>query len=275
MPRSAKNRLRVSGGRSTACRRPTWSSTSFTSSSTRARPSMSCGGRNSSGPATTTTAVQHGGFGAHAHPCPRAWRESGPGRDRCGRQSGIAPPRAAAARLAEGDLRLLRRAGRRRWPPPRNARHTPRIQEGIASAASSKSSAAASAARRCSAYRCSSSGGRRPTPATLRRRITCTRRAALLLLVRELWKDLFVSSNGFNTCDNRPPNPSASKNDVGIVWSIGWSYSRGALATLARREARDSFHGKRSTRPVVNSACHTTPAWNATRHERQARRRRR
>ena len=41
---------------------------------------------------------------------------------------------------------------------------------------------------------------------------------------RELWKDLFVSLNGFNTHDNRPPNPSASKNDVGIFWSIGWSY---------------------------------------------------
>jgi len=41
---------------------------------------------------------------------------------------------------------------------------------------------------------------------------------------RELFKDLFVSLNGFNTYDSRPPNPTASNNDVGIVWSIGWSY---------------------------------------------------
>jgi hypothetical protein len=41
---------------------------------------------------------------------------------------------------------------------------------------------------------------------------------------RELVKDLFVSLNGFNTFDSRPPNPSSARNDVGIVWSIGWSY---------------------------------------------------
>jgi hypothetical protein len=41
---------------------------------------------------------------------------------------------------------------------------------------------------------------------------------------RELLKDLFVSLNGFNTYDSRPPNPAAANNDVGIVWSIGWSY---------------------------------------------------
>jgi hypothetical protein len=41
---------------------------------------------------------------------------------------------------------------------------------------------------------------------------------------RELWKDLFVSLNGFNSYDNRPPNSAAANNDVGIVWSIGWSY---------------------------------------------------
>jgi uncharacterized protein DUF481 len=41
---------------------------------------------------------------------------------------------------------------------------------------------------------------------------------------RELWKDFFVSVNGYNTYDNRPPNPTADRNDVGIVWSIGWSY---------------------------------------------------
>ena len=41
---------------------------------------------------------------------------------------------------------------------------------------------------------------------------------------RELWKDLFVSLNFYNTYDNRPPNPTANTNDVGIVLSIGWSY---------------------------------------------------
>jgi len=41
---------------------------------------------------------------------------------------------------------------------------------------------------------------------------------------RELWKDLFVSVSLFNTYDNRPPNPSANNNDVGIVTSIGWTY---------------------------------------------------
>jgi hypothetical protein len=41
---------------------------------------------------------------------------------------------------------------------------------------------------------------------------------------RELWKDLFVSLSFFNTYDNRPPNPAASNNDIGIVTSIGWTY---------------------------------------------------
>lgn len=41
---------------------------------------------------------------------------------------------------------------------------------------------------------------------------------------RELWKDLFVSLSLYNTYDNRPPNPSANTNDVGIVTSIGWTY---------------------------------------------------
>jgi Protein of unknown function, DUF481 len=41
---------------------------------------------------------------------------------------------------------------------------------------------------------------------------------------REFWKDLFVSVNLFNSYDNRPPNPAADTNDVGIVLSIGWSY---------------------------------------------------
>jgi hypothetical protein len=41
---------------------------------------------------------------------------------------------------------------------------------------------------------------------------------------RELWKDFFVSLNGYNSYDNRPPNPTADTNDVGVVISIGWSY---------------------------------------------------
>ena len=41
---------------------------------------------------------------------------------------------------------------------------------------------------------------------------------------RELWKDFFASLSGYNTYDNRPPNPAADTNDVGVVLSIGWSY---------------------------------------------------
>ena len=41
---------------------------------------------------------------------------------------------------------------------------------------------------------------------------------------REFWKDLFLALNLYNTYDNRPPNPSADTNDVGVVMSIGWSY---------------------------------------------------
>jgi hypothetical protein len=42
---------------------------------------------------------------------------------------------------------------------------------------------------------------------------------------RELFfKDFFVAVNGFNSYDSRPPNPEAANNDVGLVWSIGWSY---------------------------------------------------
>lgn len=41
---------------------------------------------------------------------------------------------------------------------------------------------------------------------------------------RELWKDLFVSLNLYNTFDSRPPNPAADTNDVGLVASVGWSY---------------------------------------------------
>jgi hypothetical protein len=41
---------------------------------------------------------------------------------------------------------------------------------------------------------------------------------------REFLKDLFVALNFYNTYDNRPPNPAADTNDVGIVLSIGWTY---------------------------------------------------
>ena len=41
---------------------------------------------------------------------------------------------------------------------------------------------------------------------------------------RELWKDFFASFTFYNTFDSRPPNPSADQNDVGFVFSLGWSY---------------------------------------------------
>jgi hypothetical protein len=41
---------------------------------------------------------------------------------------------------------------------------------------------------------------------------------------REFFKDLFVGLSLYNTYDNRPPNPTANTNDVGVVLSIGWSY---------------------------------------------------
>ena len=41
---------------------------------------------------------------------------------------------------------------------------------------------------------------------------------------REFWKDLFLSLNFYDSFDSRPPNPAFDSNDVGIVFSIGWSY---------------------------------------------------
>ena len=41
---------------------------------------------------------------------------------------------------------------------------------------------------------------------------------------RELLKDLFVSASVFYTLDTRPPNPDADTYDVGVLWSIGWTY---------------------------------------------------
>ena len=41
---------------------------------------------------------------------------------------------------------------------------------------------------------------------------------------REIWKDVFISLNFFDTFDSRPPTTSANANDVGIVLSFGWTY---------------------------------------------------
>jgi hypothetical protein len=41
---------------------------------------------------------------------------------------------------------------------------------------------------------------------------------------RELWKDVILSVNVFDTFDSDPPTVSADKNDVGVVFSFGFSY---------------------------------------------------
>src|SRR5688572_16211697 len=41
---------------------------------------------------------------------------------------------------------------------------------------------------------------------------------------REIWSDFFVSVNFYDTFDSEPPNPDSNSNDVGVVWSIGWTY---------------------------------------------------
>jgi len=41
---------------------------------------------------------------------------------------------------------------------------------------------------------------------------------------QELLKDLFVALTLYNSYDNRPPNATADRNDVGVVASIGWTY---------------------------------------------------
>jgi len=43
---------------------------------------------------------------------------------------------------------------------------------------------------------------------------------------REFFKDLFLSLSVFYTLDTRPPNPDADTYDVGVLWSIGWTYGR-------------------------------------------------
>jgi uncharacterized protein DUF481 len=41
---------------------------------------------------------------------------------------------------------------------------------------------------------------------------------------REIFKDFFVALTVYHTYDNRPPNPTADRNDVGVVASFGWTY---------------------------------------------------
>jgi hypothetical protein len=41
---------------------------------------------------------------------------------------------------------------------------------------------------------------------------------------REIWKDVFLSVNMFDTFDSRPPTANADRNDVGVVLSFGWTY---------------------------------------------------
>jgi hypothetical protein len=41
---------------------------------------------------------------------------------------------------------------------------------------------------------------------------------------REFFKDFFVSLSVFHTLDTRPPNPDADTFDVGVLWSLGWTY---------------------------------------------------
>ena len=41
---------------------------------------------------------------------------------------------------------------------------------------------------------------------------------------RELWKDVILAVNMFDTFDSRPPSADADQNDIGVVLSFGWSY---------------------------------------------------
>lgn len=41
---------------------------------------------------------------------------------------------------------------------------------------------------------------------------------------REIWKDVILAVNVFDTFDSQPPSADADKNDVGVVLSFGWSY---------------------------------------------------
>jgi hypothetical protein len=41
---------------------------------------------------------------------------------------------------------------------------------------------------------------------------------------REIWKDVFLAVNAFDTFDSQPPSADADQNDIGVVLSFGWSY---------------------------------------------------
>jgi hypothetical protein len=41
---------------------------------------------------------------------------------------------------------------------------------------------------------------------------------------REIWKDVILAVNVFDTFDSKPPAVDADRNDVGVVLSFGWSY---------------------------------------------------
>jgi hypothetical protein len=41
---------------------------------------------------------------------------------------------------------------------------------------------------------------------------------------REVWKDFFLSLNVYDTFDSAPPQPESARNDVGVSFSLGWSY---------------------------------------------------
>jgi hypothetical protein len=41
---------------------------------------------------------------------------------------------------------------------------------------------------------------------------------------QEFWKDLFVALTAYDSFDSRPPNEAFDNNDVGVTFSIGWSY---------------------------------------------------
>jgi hypothetical protein len=41
---------------------------------------------------------------------------------------------------------------------------------------------------------------------------------------QDLYKDLYASVNVFFTFDSKPPNPSAARSDLGVTFSLGWSF---------------------------------------------------
>ena len=43
-------------------------------------------------------------------------------------------------------------------------------------------------------------------------------------LKQDVYKDLYASVNLFFTFDSKPPNPNAARSDLGITFSVGWSF---------------------------------------------------